>query len=143
MKQVDFDETLRQMRMDHYQATVRIKKMIADMDLELAEKCKALSKMQVEYQEMKTQKALLHKELNRIDTEHGAKYREFVRENQGHVSRQLEDVSEWALVNELASRGYYLRGGGIYHPDQAEEWLHNLNMKLTPKNESDDNSKDQ
>ena len=143
MKQVDFDETLRQMRMDHQQATINIKRMIADKDLELAEKCKALNKMHTEYQELKTQRALLCKELNRMDIEHGAKYREFVKANQGHVSRQLEDVSEWALVNELAYRGFCLNGGGIYHPDMAEEWLHKLNGKLKPKNnESDDNSKE-
>lgn len=133
MKQVDFDETLRQMRMEHQQATINIKRMIADKDLELAEKCKALNKMGMEYQELKAQRALMHKELNRIDAEHAAKYREFVKANQGHVSRQLEDVSEWALVNELASRGFCLNGGGIYHPDKAEDWLMNLSRKLKPK----------
>ena len=134
MKQVDFDETLRQMRMDHQQATTNIKRMIAAKDLELAEKCKALNKMSMEYQELKAQRALMHKELNRIDAEHAAKYREFVKANQGHVSRQLEDVSEWALVNELAARGYTLTdGGGIYHPEMAEEWLHKLTGKLKPK----------
>lgn len=142
MKQVDFDETLRQMRMDLHKASAHVKKMIADMDLELAEMCKALNKMQAEYQEKKSQRALLRKELNRIEAEHGAKLREFVRINQGHVSRQLEDVSEWALVNELAHRGFYLSGGGICHPRMAEEWLLDLNKKLTRKDEGDDNSKD-
>ena len=138
MKQVDFDETLRQMRMDHQQDTSRLKKMIADLNLKIAEHCKALHKMHTDYEEMKVQRAILHKEMERIDREHNEKSRNFVQANQGHVSRQLEDVSELALVNERAARGYTLSGGVLFNPEQAEDWLLKLNQKLKPKDGTTD-----
>ena len=136
MKQVDFDETLRQMRMDHQQETSRLKKMIIDLDLQMAEHRKHLHKMHTEYEELKEQKAVLCKEKDRLDREHNEKYRNFVQTNQGHVSRQLEDVSEWALVNELAARGYTLQEGVLSHPENTEEWLLKLNAKLKPKDDT-------
>lgn len=118
--------------------------MVADLDLQKAEHLKLVHKMNQEYEELKAQRAMLYKEIERLDLKYNTKYREFLLENQGHVSRQLEDVSAWALVKELAARGYTLTGGcGLYHPDTSEDWLLNLNRKLKPKNnESDDNSKD-
>lgn len=138
MKQVEFDETIRQMRMDREQDTSRLKTMIADLDLQMAEHRKHLHRMHTEYEQMKVQKALLCKEKERIDREHGEKYRNFVLTNQGHVTRMLEDVSEWALVNELAARGYTLSGGVLFNPEQAEDWLLKLNQKLKPKNGTTD-----
>ncbi len=144
MKQVDFDETLRQMRVEHRQRTQLLKKMVADLDLQKAEHLKLVHKMNQDYEELKAQRAMLNKEIERLDCKYNTKYREFLQEHQGHVSRQLEDVSDWALVKELAARGYTLNGGcGLYHPEQADEWLMKLNGKLKPKNsDSDDNSKD-
>ena len=143
MKQVDFDETLRQMRVEHRQRIWLLKKMVADLDLQKAQHLKLVHKMNQDYEELKAQRAMLNKEIERLDRKYNTKYREFLQEHQGHVSRQLEDVSDWALVKELAARGYYLSGVGISHPQQAEEWLLKLNQKLQPKNnESDDNSKD-
>lgn len=115
MKQVDFDEKLRQMRVDHQQEVSRLKKMIADMDVELADHCKHLHRMHQEYEEKKQQRALLNKEKDRLDREYSQKCRDFLQAHQGHVSRQLEDVSDWAIVNELAARGYHLSGGGVFH----------------------------
>lgn len=138
MKQVEFDETIRQMRVDHQQEVSRLKKMIADLDVKMAEHCKALHKMHTDYEELKAQRALLHKEKERLDREHNEKYRNFVLTNQGHVTRMLEDVSEWALVNELTARGYTLSGGVLFNPEQAEDWLHKLNQKLKPKDDTAD-----
>lgn len=144
MKQVDFDETLRQMRVEQRQRTQLLKKMVADLDLQKAEHLKLVHKMNQDYEELKAQRAMLNKEIERLNIKYNTKYREFLQEHQGDVSRQLEDVSDWALVKELAARGYILTGwGGLYHPDKSEDFLMNLNRKLKPKNnESDDNSED-
>ena len=135
MKQVEFDEALRMMRVDREAKTSQYKKMIADLDLIIAEHGKALHKMYQEYEELKTRRCLLHKEKQHIEMEFNEKYRDFIKNNEGHVSRNLCDVSEWALVNELAARGFTIVGGALSHPDHAEDWLQQLNQKLNPDNE--------
>ena len=56
--------------------------------------------------------------------------RDLRQANEKDVTRNLEDVSEWALVNELAARGFTLDGGRLVSSDHDDEWLDHLNAKL-------------
>ena len=133
MKQVEFDETLRLMRVEREQKTSRLKTMMAELDVEISKKGEHIHNMQAEYEGLKLQKKMLAKEKNRIESEYSEKYQNFIRNNEGHVTRNLCDVSDWAIVNELAARGYTLEGGGLSHKDRAQEWLDDYNKKLQPK----------
>lgn len=135
MKQVEFDETLRLMRVEREQETSRLKTMMAKLDCEISKKGEHIHNMQAEYEGLKLQKKMLAKEVTRIECEHIEKYQNFIRNNKGHATRNLCDVSDWALVNELAARGYTLEGGALSHKERDAEWLDDYNKKLQPKKE--------
>ena len=135
MKQVEFDETLRQMRVEREQKTSRLKTMMAELDVEISKKGEQLHKMFAEYEGLKLQKKMLAKEKTRIECEYNEKYQSFIRNNEGHVTRNLCDVSDWAVINELADRGYILEGGVLSHKNRDSEWLEKYNAKLQPKEE--------
>ena len=77
---------------------------------------------------------MLSREITKIELEYHEKSRDFYAANEKDVTRNLEDVSEWALVNELAARGFTLDGGRLVSSDHDDEWLDHLNAKLIPKN---------
>lgn len=90
--------------------------------------------MHADYEALKTQRALLAQEKERIEKQYGDKMRQFIAEHGKDVSRQLEDVSEWALVKELRARGFSLSDGStLIHPDKPEDFMQYLNAKLTEK----------
>ena len=134
MKQFEYDETLCQMRTEERKKTAPLRLMIAEMDVKISEQGKALYKMHAEYEELRTQRALIAQEVERIGKRYGDKIREFITQNSKDITRQLEDVSEWALIKELRARGFSLaEGSTLTHPDKPEDFMEHLNSKLTDK----------
>lgn len=134
MKQVEYDEVLCQMRTEKEKKTAPLRLMIAEMDVKVHEQGKLLATMHADYEALKTQRALLAQEKERIEKQYGDKMRQFIAEHGKDVSRQLEDVSEWALVKELRARGFSLSDGStLIHPDKPEDFMQYLNAKLTEK----------
>lgn len=134
MKQYEFDEVLHQMREDREKKTAHLKKMASDWDVDIAAHGKLVHKMLQEYKDLKAQRAMLSREITKIVQEYYEKMRDFRQANEKDVTRNLEDVSEWALVNELAARGFTLDGGRLVSSDHDDEWLDHLNAKLILKN---------
>lgn len=134
MKQYEFDEVLHQMREDREKKTANLKKMASDLDVDIAAHGKLVHKMLQEYKDLKAQRAMLSREITKIVQEYYEKMRDFRQANEKDVTRNLEDVSEWALVNELAARGFTLDGGRLVSSDHDDEWLDHLNAKLILKN---------
>ena len=130
MKQAEFDEVLRQMREEREKRTAHLKKMASDLDVKIADHGKLVHKMLLEYDDLKAQRAMLNRERTKIEQECYEKMRDFRANNEKDVTRNLEDVSDWALVNELAARGFTLDGGRLANPNNDDEWLENLNRKL-------------
>lgn len=133
MKQVEFDETLRLMRVEREQRTSHLKRMMAELDVKISKKGEQIHNMQAEYADLKLQKKMLFKEKESIEQEYNEKCQNFIRNNEGHVTRNLCDVSDWAIVNELVARGYTIVGGALSHKERDAEWLANYNKKLQPK----------
>ena len=49
-------------------------------------------------------------------------------------TRELENVSEWAIANELRHRGF---SGTLINPDKEQEFMSNLNAKLNGATDAD------
>ena len=118
------------MREDREKRTAHLKKMASELDVKIADHGKLVHKMLLEYDDLKAQRAILNRERNKIEEECYQKMRDFRANNEKDVTRNLEDVSDWALVNELAARGFTLDGGRLANPNNNDEWLENLNRKL-------------
>lgn len=61
-----------------------------------------------------------------LEREHGERIRNFFKENFTE-SRELENVSEWALVKELRKRGYK---GSLENNGKGDDFLKTLNLNL-------------
>ena len=118
------------MREDREKRTAHLKKMASDLDVKIADHGKLVHKMLLEYDDLNAQRAMLNRERTKIEQECYEKMRDFRANNEKDVTRNLEDVSDWALVNELAARGFTLDGGRLANPNNDDEWLENLNRKL-------------
>ena len=118
------------MREDREKRTAHLKKMVSELDVKIADHGKLVHKMLLEYDDLKAQRAMLNRERTKIEQECYEKMRDFRANNEKDVTRNLEDVSDWALVNELAARGFTLDGGRLANPNNDDEWLENLNRKL-------------
>ena len=118
------------MREEREKRTAHLKKKARDLDVKIADHGKLVHKMLLEYDDLKAQRAMLNRERTKIEQECYEKMRDFRANNEKDVTRNLEDVSDWALVNELAARGFTLDGGRLANPNNDDEWLENLNRKL-------------
>lgn len=136
MKQVEFDETLRQMRVERDAKIAPLKRMIAELEVEINKKGEQLHRMNQEYAALRLQKSLLNKDKTRIEIEHNERYMNFIKNNEGHVSRNLEDVSDFAIINELSARGFTLVGGVLSNSERTEETLNTMNGMMQPKDEA-------
>ena len=136
MKQVEFDETLRLMRVERDAKIAPLKRMIAELEVEINKKGEQLHRMNQEYAALRLQKSLLNKDKTRIEIEHNERYMNFIKNNEGHVSRNLEDVSDFAIINELSARGFTLVGGVLSNSERTEETLNTMNGMMQPKDEA-------
>lgn len=74
-----------------------------------------------------------------LEREHGERIRNFFKENFTE-SRELENVSEWALVKELRKRGYK---GSLENNSKGDDFLKTLNLNLNgTSGETDGNDTD-
>ena len=131
MKQAEFDEALFQMRLERDKRTAGLKKMIADLDVKIAQQGQLLHQVSQDYEKLRQERAVMNREKTRIEQEWFDRIKSFVGENQKDVTRQLEDMSEWALIKELRARGFSLsEGSTLTHPDKPEDFMQHLNAKL-------------
>ena len=126
MKQEEFETQLKELRSEKERAVGHIALMQSDIEGELAGKRKVMNEFATHIQKLKEQKYLYAKRRMEVETEWNEKIRRFKKENFTQT-RKLEEVSDWALVNELRHRGY---GGQLTNADRDEEWLQELMCKF-------------
>lgn len=138
MKQVEFDETLRVIRVEKSQKTAPIQRLIAELNVEIHKKGEQVHRISAEFQAMKLQRTLLIKQLDSIADVYNKRIDDFVKQNVGTLTRNLSDVSDQALVNEMTARGFTLCDGYLTHPEKPAEFMARLNLKMkNPETEID------
>lgn len=127
MKQIEFEEKLRELKRQKAEAI----RPIVDMQLEVKKELSLLhqqfgalhkqtSRLNAERTSLATMRAETEKKWNeKITAFHDENYT---------CERQLSDVSDWAIVNELLARGFT---GAIINDDKDEQYMADLNRKLS------------
>lgn len=122
MKQTEYESKLIELK-QKYQA--RIAQLIVSSN-ELAEQQASVRRERAErdsvLKRIKQQIAFYNGEIDRLLEEKKQKVADFKVENASY-ERQLEEVSDWALVKELVARGFT---GEINHPAKNEIFMENL-----------------
>lgn len=68
-----------------------------------------------------------------LEQEWGKRIKDFYDQHYT-TTRELENVSEWAIANELRHRGF---SGTLINPEKEQEFMSNLNAKLNGATDAD------
>ena len=126
MKQVEFEEKVREMRVKHNKE----KGVLLEL---LKQKKNGLSALREQLQDVYNKMAVLSNEkqfLGNSIYDLDTKFREQVnkmRQECEPLTRNLEDLSDWSLINELVARGFC---GELKHAEKTEEYMEASNNKL-------------
>lgn len=96
-----------------------IKEERVNLGREMAEKNK-------EHKRLKQQEHFFNSQIMKLEHELHEEVTQFKKEHYSQ-ERKLSEVSDWCLVNELVSRGFY---GTIRHEDKDSEFMENLQHKF-------------
>lgn len=126
MTQIEFENELRELRCQKGAAISAIAMMQGEVKEEISAIDRQIKDLRTRREKLNQQRIVLGNQRFAIEKEWGEKIRKFFDENYT-TSRELEQVSEWALAAELRRRGY---NGHLDNPDKEPEFLDNLNAKL-------------
>ena len=122
MTQVEFENEMRNLRV---QKGIELN-VIAKMQGEVKE-------LNAEREKLNQQRLMLGQTRLTKEQEWGKRIKDFYDQHYT-TTRELENVSEWAIVNELRHRGF---NGTLINPVKDEEFMSNLNAKLNGSLDTD------
>lgn len=126
MKQVEFEDQLRELRNQKGAELNAIQKMQGEVKEQIsAIDCK-IKDLRAEREKLNQQRLIISNHRYEKEREWGEKIRKFMDEN-FQRTRELENISEWTIIKELRKRGYK---GTLENPDKTAEFLQTLNLNL-------------
>ena len=126
MTQIEFENQMRELRTQKGAELTAIAKMHGEVKEEIAAIDRQVKELLAKREKLNQQRIIFANRRFDLEREWGEKIKKFYDENYT-TSRELENVSEWALASELRHRGYT---GQLINPEKAEEFMMNLNGKL-------------
>lgn len=132
MKQTEFEEKLRELKNQKRDALRPVVDMMQDNKRKGVAVHEQIDELGAKARCLKTERTMLHKMLCDIEKKYDDKIRQLYDENPV-TTRQLEEVSDYSLVNELVARGF---GGVLTNPGKEQEFMEHINKKLNRNDES-------
>lgn len=126
MKQIEFEDALRQIKEEYKKETAGIRRQIDELQVQIDSLGHSAHEILTKRKGLQQQKSALNIMLNNMAEKHREKVTKF-REESWTQERKLSEVSDYCLVNELVSRGF---SGTIRHDGKDEEFIKNLNAKF-------------
>ena len=119
MKQIDFEDAMRQMKDDHRKQVDAIIEQVNDLDVIINNMGQTAHEILVERGKMVQKRKALNTYKDELCRRNADKVMKFRKEN-WTSERKLSEVSDCCLVNELAARGFH---GTIEHEDRPEDFM--------------------
>lgn len=126
MTQIEFDSQMRELRCQKGAALNAINQLQGGVKEEIAAVDRQIKELRAKREKLNQQRIIYSNRRLEIEREWGEKIRKFYEENYTGT-RELEDISEWALAKELRHRGY---GGQLLNPEKTQEFIDHLNEQL-------------
>lgn len=124
MKQIEFDERIREMRKERNKELSGLRPMVQELDIKINELGSQSHRIVVEQKMLKVQRSAMCKRLNEIEAKWNKRLAEFRDANPySELESKLEDVSEFCIVRELVRRGFH---GTIDNEAKSEEFMTEL-----------------
>lgn len=126
MNQEEFESRLSEMKAQKKEAIQQLIKMQLEAKEEGASLKRQIGQLCAQKEKLNQQMAYLGTKRIEVEKSWREKIKKFYEENHTQT-RKLEEVSDWALINELSHRGF---SGNICNIDKPEDYLKDLNAKL-------------
>ena len=126
MTQIEFENQMRELRTQKGAEMKAIAKMQGEVKEEIAAIDRQVKELRAKREKLNQQRIMIANRRFDMEQEWGKRIKDFFDQNYT-TSRELENVSEWALANELRHRGYT---GQLINPEKDEEFMMNINGKL-------------
>lgn len=129
MTQIEFENQLREMRCQKGASVSAIAKMQSEVKEEIAGLQRQFDDIKNRLHRLQQERSMLGLKRISIEKEWADAIKKFTDDNYT-TTRALENVSDWALINEFRSRGFH---GRFYNEEKGQEYLDQLNEKLNGK----------
>ena len=133
MTQIEFENQMRELRTQKGAALTAIARLQGDVKEQIAAIDRKVKELKAEREKLNQQRIALSDRRFALEQEWGKRIKEFQDANYT-TTRELENVSEWAIANELRHRGF---SGTLINPDKEQEFMSNLNAKLNGATDAD------
>ena len=133
MTQVEFENQMRELRVQKGVELTVIAKMQGEVKEEIAAIDRKVKELRAEREKLNQQRIMLSQNRFSKEQEWGQRIKDFYDQHYT-TTRELENVSEWAIANELRHRGYT---GTLINADKEQEFLETLNKKLNGTSDAD------
>ena len=133
MTHVEFENQMRELRVQKGVELTVIAKMQGEVKEEIAAIDRKVKELRAEREKLNQQRIMLSQNRFSKEQEWGKRIKDFYDQHYT-TTRELENVSEWAIANELRHRGYT---GTLINADKEQEFLETLNKKLNGTSDAD------
>lgn len=138
MTQIEFENQMRELRVQKGAALTAIARLQGDVKEQIAAIDRKVKELKAEREKLNQQRIALSDRRFALEQEWDKRIKEFQDAN-FNTTRELENVSEWTIANELRKRGYL---GTLINPDKDPDFMLHLNQKLNGKDNEADGSQD-
>lgn len=138
MKQVEFEDQLRELRNQKSAELNAIAKMQGEVKEQISAIDRKIKDLRAEREKLNQQRLIISNHRYEKEREWGEKIRKFMDEN-FQRTRELENISEWTIIKELRKRGYK---GTLENPDKKQDFLETLNKSLNGYTDETEADKD-
>lgn len=126
MTQIEFENQMRELRTQKSAELKAIAKMQGEVKEEIAAIDRQVKELKAKREKLNQQRIMIANRRLDMEQKWSKRIKDFFDQNYT-TSRELENVSEWALANELRHRGYT---GQLINSDKDEDFMMKLNGKL-------------
>ena len=138
MTQIEFENQMRELRVQKGAALTAIARLQGDVKEQIAAIDRKVKELKAEREKLNQQRIALSDRRFALEQEWGNRIKDFQDAN-FTTTRELENISEWTIANDLRKRGY---SGTLVNPDKEPDFIVHLNEKLNGKADEADGSQD-
>ena len=126
MTQIEYENRMRELRVQKGAALTAIARLQGEVKDDMEAIDRQIHELKERKAKLNQQRIALSDRRFALEQEWGKRIKDFQDAN-FNTTRELENISEWTIANELRKRGY---SGHLDNPDKEPEFLDNLNAKL-------------
>ena len=138
MTQIEFENQMRDLRVQKGAALTAIARLQGEVKDDMEAIDRQIHELKERKAKLNQQRIALSDRRFALEQGCGKRIKDFQDAN-FNTTRELENISEWALANELRKRGYV---GTLINPDKDPVFIVKLNEKLNGKDNEADGSQD-